>query len=89
MLENTFGEYSYKKLKYIMEVLSSSSSIEKDQLDWIEKVIDRIGEQTVKKKLFQLYKNRDNYKAELVEQVIKETDENKIKKIREILKNND
>lgn len=89
MLENTFGEYSYKQLKYIMKLLNSNDDIEKEQLDWIKKVIDRVGEKTVKNKLLQLYKKREHNRQEVVEMLLNETDENKIKTIKEILENND
>lgn len=89
MLENTFGEYSYKQLKHIMELLNSNDNIEKEQLEWIRKVIDRIGEKTVKNKMLQLYKKKENDRQELAEMLLNETDENKIKRIKEILENND
>ena len=89
MLENTFGEYSYKQLKYIMELLNSNDNIEEEQLEWIRKIIDRIGEKTVKNKMLQLYKKKENDRQELAEMLLNETDENKIKRIKEILENND
>lgn len=89
MLENTFGEYSYKKLQYILELLSDSNKIEIDELEWVKKIIDRIGEKTLKKKLLLLYKKHDNLKQGLIEQLKSETDEEKLKKIKEILENND
>lgn len=89
MLENTFGEYSYKQLKYIMELLKSNDNIEKEQLEWIRKIIDRIGEKTVRNKMLQLYKKKENVRQELVAKLLNETDENKIEKIKEILENND
>ena len=89
MLENTFGEYSYKQLKHIMDLLNSNDHIEKEQLDWSKKVIDRIGEKTVKSKMLQLYKKRENSRQELAAKLLNETDESKITKIKEILENND
>ena len=89
MLENTFGEYSYKQLKQIMELLNNNDHIEKEQLEWIKKVIDRVGEKTVKNKMLQLYKKRENNRQELAVKLLNETDENKIKRIKEILENND
>ena len=89
MLENTFGEHSYKKLKNIVELLSTTNEVEREELEWIKKIIDRIGEKTVKKKLLQLYKKKDTFKEGLVEQLLSETNETKIRKIKEILENHD
>ena len=89
MLENTFGEYSYKQLKHIMDILNSNDHIENEQLEWIKKVIDRIGEKAVKNKMLQLYKKRENSRQELAAKLLNETDEYKIKRIKEILENND
>ncbi len=89
MLENTFGEYSYKQLKCIMELLNSNDNIDKEQLEWIRNVIDRIGEKTVKNKMLQLYKRKENDRQELAVKLLNEADENKIKKIKEILEKND
>ena len=72
-----------------MELLNSNDNIEKEQLEWIRKVIDRIGEKTVKNKMLQLYKKKENDRQELTEMLLNETDENKIKRIKEILENND
>lgn len=89
MLENTFGEYSYKQLQYILELLNKPEEIENEKLEWIKKIIDRIGEKTVKKKMLQLYKKHDDFKSRLIEQLTCETDEMKLKKIKEILEDND
>lgn len=87
MLNNTFGEYSYKQLKKIMKLLNDKADDE--QLEWIKKIIDRIGEKTVKKKMLQLYGRHHNDKTELVEMLQNEIDEEKIKRVREILEKND
>lgn len=89
MLENTFGEYSYKKLKKIMELLKSKNDIAKEQLEGIKKVIDRIGEKTVKNKMMQMYKKWEDNRNEIIMRILNEKDENKINKIKEILENND
>lgn len=89
MLENTFGEYSYKQLQYILELLNRPEEIEAEKLEWIKKIIDRIGEKTVKKKMLQLYKKHDDFKSRLIEQLSIETDEEKLRKIKEILEDND
>lgn len=89
MLKNTFGEYSYKQLQYILELLNKPEEIETEKLEWIKRIIDRIGEKTVKKKMLQLYKKHDDFKSRLIEQLTSETDEIKLKKIKEILEDND
>lgn len=89
MLSNTFGEYSYKQLKKIVKLLSDSNEINHKRLDHIKKIIDRIGENTVKNKLMELYKKHDNSKSKLVEQLLIEKDDEKLRKIKEILENND
>ena len=95
MLENTFGEYSYQQIKNIIQNLNKKGAIEKEELDWIKKVIDKIGEKTIKKKLIQLYERKILYKMEvttkssLISMLLEEQDEKKIIKIREILENND
>ena len=89
MLENTFGEYSRKQLKRIIKRLGGREEIGKEELENIKKVIDRVGEQTVKKKLLQLYKKQDASKTELAEKLLLETDESKIDKIRNILERHD
>ena len=89
MLSNTFGEYSNKQLKRIVKLLSDSNEINYKRLEHIKKIIDRIGENTVKNKLMELYKKHDNSKSKLVEQLLIEKDDEKLRKIREILENND
>ncbi len=88
MLENTFGEYSYKQLKRIMELLNGNDKIEQEQLEWIKAVIDRIGEKTVKNKMMRLYEKQEGHRNEIITKILQETDEDKIKRIREILENN-
>ncbi len=89
MLENTFGEYSYKQIKKVTEQLNDIEEITNDQLEKIKKVIDRIGEKTLKNKLLLLYKKRDDSKSKMIEQIMNITDEQKIEKIRMILEEND
>lgn len=90
MLENTFGEYSYKKLKNIMELLKSKNEIPIEQLQEIKRIIDRIGEKTVKSKMIQLYKKREeDSRNEIITRLLNETDDNKMKRIKEILGIND
>ena len=52
-------------------------------------IIDRIGEKTIKAKLLQLYRKHEELKMKLAEQLLRETDNDKIMKIKEILDKND
>ena len=95
MLENTFGEYSYQQIKNIIQNLNKKGDIEKEDLEWIKRVIDKIGEKTIKRKLIQLYGRKVLYKMEimtkdrLISMLLEEKDEKKIIKIKEILEHND
>ena len=89
MLENTFGEYSYRQLKKIMKLLNEPNKIGLEQMKWIGKIIDRIGEKTVKKKLMDLYKEHDDLKTKLIEKISSETNQSKLIKIKELLESND
>lgn len=72
-----------------MELLKSKNDIAKEQLEGIKKVIDRIGEKTVKNKMMQMYKKWEDNRSEIIMRILNEKDENKINKIKEILENND
>lgn len=89
MLDNTFGQHSYNKIEKIVRALNSKEEISNEQLWKIKEIINRIGEKTVKKKLLQLYNNRNNYKSTLATRLLNETDEEKIRKIKDILDSND
>lgn len=54
MLENTFGKYSYDKIRNVVKKLKDEE-IEEQELNSIKSFIDRIGEKTVRKKLLELY----------------------------------
>ena len=87
MLKNTFGEYSYKEIKKITELLNEKERISREEMERIKKVIDRIGERTVKNKLLQLYKKHEESKVKLLEKLLIEADNTKLEKIKEILEN--
>ncbi len=90
MMKNTFGENSYKNMRRIIERLKSKEKIENTELERIKKIIDRIGEQTVKQKLLQLYEqHQNNDKAKIIKLIKDETDEEKLRKIKGILEGND
>ena len=89
MLENTFGEYSYRKLKDIIQILNEKEEIGEEKLEWIKNIIDRVGEKTIKKKIMQLYEKKAHDKNNLINMLLTEKDENKLLKVREILEKND
>lgn len=90
MLENTFGEYSYLKLKEIINILNSTEDIGFDKFEQIKAVIDKIGEKAVKKKLLKLYETKlSKNKVDLLNMLMTEKNETKIKEIRKILERND
>ena len=89
MLNSTFGEHSNKRLQHIAKILSSSERIDDEKLKEIKRIIDRIGERTIRNKLLQLYKKHEGLKTELVDLLLRENDDEKLKKIKEILDNND
>lgn len=89
MLNSTFGEHSNKRLQHIAKILSGSERIDDEKLKEIKRIIDRIGERTIRNKLLQLYKKHEGLKTELVDLLLRENDDEKLKKIKEILDNND
>ena len=90
MMKNTFGENSYKNIRRIIERLKSKEKIEGAELERIRKIIDKIGEKTVKQKLLQLYEqHQDNDRTKIITLIKDETDEEKLKKIKEILEEDD
>ena len=89
MLENTFGEYSYRQITNIIQMLNSTEEMDKKKLKWIKNVIDRIGEPTVRRKMIKLYEKKDTKKNYLIDRLLEEMDERKIEKIKEILEKND
>lgn len=89
MLENTFGEYSYRQITNIIQMLNSTEKMDKEKLKWIKNVIDRIGEPTVRRKMIKLYEKKDTKKSYLIDRLLEEMDERKIEKIKEILEKND
>lgn len=89
MLENTFGEYSYRQLQKIIEILNKTESIEEEKLKWIKDIIDRVGEKTIKNKIMQLYDKEFNNKNNLINMLLEEKDEKKLIEVRKILEKND
>ena len=72
-----------------MKLLNEPNKIGLEQMKWIGKIIDRIGEKTVKKKLMDLYKEHDDLKTKLIEKISSETNQSKLIKIKELLESND
>ena len=90
MLDNTFGEYSYQKLKEIIDTLSREDEIDQHQLKKFEQIIDRVGEKTVKKKLqYLINRKREKQKDALITRILEEKDEEILQRIRGILEADD
>ena len=73
MLENTFGEYSYRQLKNIVQILNEKEEIGEEKLEWIKNIIDRVGEKTIKKKIMQLYEKKAHDKNNLINMLLART----------------
>ena len=87
MLENTFGKYSYDKIKDVIKRLKYDE-IEEQELNSIKGFIDRIGEKTVRKKLLELYYAKDRRyveKQKISQEILHIDDEEKLRKIKRIL----
>ena len=85
MMDNTFGEYSYKTIREMTDKLKKGE-LSEEGMDSAKKLIDRIGEKTVKKKLLQLYyTKKDNNKYEISQRILNIEDEEKLDKIQRIL----
>ena len=87
MLENTFGKYSYDKIKDVVKRLKDDE-IEDQELKAIKSFIDRIGEKTVRKKLLELYYAKDRRyleKQKISQEILHIDDEEKLRKIKRIL----
>ena len=96
MMNNTFGEYSYRKIEKIIGELRGTDLIEKERLNNIKSIIDLISEEKVKRKLLELYDeycfkhdiNKD-VKDNLINKIKNLGDEEKLKKVMRILEEND
>lgn len=96
MMDNTFGEYSYRKIEDIIKDLRSPKLIEKERLHNIKNIIDSINEERVKRKLLELY---DDYcfnhdinmhdKDVLIKKIRNLDDDEKLKQVMRILEKND
>lgn len=87
MIENTFGKYSYDKIKDVIKRLKYDE-IEEKELNSIKGFIDRIGEKTVRKKLLELYYAKDRRyveKQKISQEILYMDDEEKLRKIKRIL----
>ena len=87
MIENTFGKYSYDKIKDVIKRLKYDE-IEEQELNSIKGFIDRIGEKTVRKKLLELYYAKDRRyveKQKISQEILHIDDEEKLRKIKRIL----
>lgn len=96
MMDNTFGEYSYRKIEDIIKELRSPKLIEKERLHNIKNIIDLINEERVKRKLLELYNDycfkydiNMNNKDTLIKKIRNLDDDEKLKQIMRILEEND
>lgn len=96
MMDNTFGEYSYRKIEDIIKELRSPKLIEKERLHNIKNIIDLINEEKVKRKLLELYNDycfkydiNMNNKDTLIKKIRNLDDDEKLKQIMRILEEND
>ncbi len=96
MMDNTFGEYSYRKIEDIIKDLRSPKLIEKEKLHNIKNIIDLINEERVKRKLLELYDdycfkhdiNMDDKDA-LIKKIRNLDNDEKLKQVMRILEEND
>lgn len=96
MMDNTFGEYSYRKIEEIIKELKGSNLIEKERLRNIKHIIDSINEEVIKRHLFNIY---DEYcfkydinksdKDILINKIKNLDDKDKLKQVMRILEEND
>lgn len=96
MMDNTFGEYSYRKIEDIIKELRSSKLIQHERLQNIKSIIDLINEERVKRKLLELY---DDYcfkhdinksdKDTLINKIRNLENDEKLKQVMRILEEND
>lgn len=87
MLKNTFGKYSYDKIKNVVKKLKDEE-LEDQDLNSIKSFIDKIGEKTVRKKLLELYYAKDTRyeeKHKVSQRILDIEDEEKFEKIKRIL----
>lgn len=96
MMDNTFGEYSYRKIEDIIKDLRSPKLIEKERLYNIKNIIDLINEERVKRKLLELYNDycfkydiNMNNKDTLIKKIRNLDDDEKLKQVMRILEEND
>ena len=96
MMDNTFGEYSYRKIEDIIKDLRSPKLIEKERLHNIKNIIDLINEERVKRKLLELYDDycfkhdiNMNDKNVLIRKIKHLDDDKKLKQVMRILEEND
>ena len=96
MMNNTFGEYSYRKIEDIIQELRGSKLIEHERLQNIKSIIDLINEERVKRKLLELYDDycfkhdiNMNDKDDLIKKIRNLDDDEKLKQVMRILEEND
>lgn len=96
MMDNTFGEYSYRKIEDIIKELKGSNLIEKERLCNIKLIIDSINEEVVKRHLLDIYDEhcfkhdiKKSDKDTLINKIRNLEDDEKLKQVMRILEEND
>lgn len=90
MLDNTLGEYSYRKIKDIMHKLDESDSLSMDEKNNIRTIVDMIGERIIQKRLQDMLDKQEmNNKKNLCEMILREDDEDKLELVKALLLKND
>lgn len=96
MMDNTFGEYSYRKIEDIIKELKGSNLIEKERLCNIKHIIDSINEEVVKRHLLDIYDEhcfkhdiKKSDKDTLINKIRNLEDDEKLKQVMRILEEND
>lgn len=88
MLDNTFGEYSFKYISRVFKDLKETDGMTRNDLDNIRKFVDRIGEITIKSKLQDLIQKKDPVKNDIISRIKSENSRETLEKIRTILEKN-
>lgn len=96
MMDNTFGEYSYRKIEDVIKELKGSNLIEKERLCNIKHIIDSINEEVVKRHLLDIYDEhcfkhdiKKSDKDTLINKIRNLEDDEKLKQVMRILEEND
>ncbi len=64
-METTFGEFSRKKIKEVIEVLNSNEKMTENKRNDIEKIINILGEPLIKNKLLEMFNSKLDIKSQI------------------------